>query len=112
MCGSAAFSALCVGVLYIACSLLAPNLLRWLLGVLSPGMFIMAIGAALLFGTITAVVHLEGHRMADGTTGSVRKTQVHTTSVVIAGMSAVAMMLVMPYVDRRAFARLRALAPI
>lgn len=112
MASCAAFSGLCVGGLYVFCSRSAPKFLRWMLGILTPGMFVTAVGAGLVFGTITAIIHLEGHRNSDGTTGSVKTQPVHSVSVVLAGMAAVGMLLVMPYVDQRAFARIRALSPI
>jgi hypothetical protein len=107
----ASFSGLCVGIFYLMMSSFAPNALRWIVGVLSPGMFITAIVATLLFGTVTAIAHVEGHRQSDGSTGGVHADTVHPTSIVLAGVAAVTMLLIMPFVDRRAFARLRALAP-
>ena len=106
----AAFSGLCIGIFYALMSSLAPNALHWLLGFISPGMFITAIVATLVFGTVTAIAHVEGHREADGSTGGVRSNEVHANSLLLAGVAAVTMLLIMPFVDRRAFARLRRLA--
>jgi hypothetical protein len=90
-----------IGTLYF------PEAVKWGLGEFTVVQYLITLSASMTLGTLLAILHVEGNRQTDGSTLDERK--VHPASLCIAGFAAITMMLVMPLINRRVYARLRLL---
>jgi hypothetical protein len=83
----------------------APKLVRWALGEINIIHFGAALGAALVFGSFMAILHVEGNRTLGGATLSPHRVQL--ASITVSGMVVSLLALLTPFLNRPPVSRAR-----